>query len=296
MQVGLIGLGLMGSALASRLISAGHTVLGFDVVEDRRREHTGRGGILAASPAEVAGSCGLVILSLPNSDIVRSACLGPSGIAEGAKAGLLIVDTTTGRPGDTIELAGALAQRGIRFVDATLSGNSKMALEGKAVAMVGGPPDDVAEAWPILEVISRSAHHLGPTGAGAVTKLIVNLVLGINRAALGEGLVVGEKAGLDLEALMTVLRDGSSYSRAMDIYGDSMLTGTHYPPAARVRQTHKDFKLILELCQGVGAPAWLSSVVQQLLQVGEFTGLADADNGSIIETMRRQAGIGRVAG
>jgi 3-hydroxyisobutyrate dehydrogenase-like beta-hydroxyacid dehydrogenase len=146
----------------------------------------------------------------------------------------------------------------------------------------------------VLEVVARSVHHVGALGSGARTKLIVNLIVGVHRTAMAEALVVGEKAGLGLDALLEVLKDGAAYSRAMDIWGDRMVTGDHFPPDSRIRQNHKDFRLILELGQAVGAPTFLASTVRQLLAIGEATGLEDADNSAMVEIMRRSAGVGRV--
>lgn len=294
MDIGLIGLGLMGTSLHARLALAGFPVVGFDVEADRRTEHTARGGTAAASVAEVVERCELVVLSLPNSDIGREVCLGSEGVAAHARDGLLVIDTTTARPSDTIEIASKLAAANVAFLDATLSGNAAQAAAGDLVAMVGGSSDDLDRARPVLEAFTRSVHHLGPVGSGARAKLIVNLVLGVHRLALAEGLVMGEQAGMDLSVLLDVFKDGAAYSRAMDLWGDRMVAGDHEPPASRIRQSHKDFRLILEQGQEVASPTMLASVVRQVLQHGELTGLADADNSAVVEVLRRMAGIGRV--
>jgi 3-hydroxyisobutyrate dehydrogenase-like beta-hydroxyacid dehydrogenase len=291
MRLGLIGLGLMGSAMGSNLIEAGHQVSGFDLDPARREEHRARGGSIALSAADCA-SAGIVMLSLPTSDDCRRVCFAPDGVAAGKPR--LVIDTTTARPADTIEIAGRLADLGIGFIDATLSGNAAQAATADLVAMAGGTAEDFSLARPILDTIARSVHHLGPVGSGATTKLIVNLILGTHRVALAEGLVMGERAGVDLERLLTVLKDGAAYSRAMDIWGERMINGDHLPPASRIRQSHKDFRLIVEQGQNLGSPTWLASTVRQLLGTGEATGLGDTDNSAVIEILRRQAGIGRL--
>lgn len=292
MRVGLVGLGLMGSAMAPNLIKAGHSVIGFDVDPGRRAEHLDRGGEIAESAGAVAASSEVVILSLPTSGVVREVCLSAGGLAEGLPG--LVIDTTTARPEDTLETAGLLAAKNIHFLDATMSGNARQAVDRDVVAMVGGSAADFAESRPILEAIARSVHHVDPVGTGARTKLIVNLVLGVHRMVLAEGLVMGEMAGLNLDALLDVLKDGAAYSRAMDVWGDQMVAGDHLPPVSRIRQSHKDFRLVLEQGEMVGSPTWLASVVRQLLAIGETTGLGDADNSAVVEILRRQAGIGRM--
>ena len=286
MKVGLVGLGLMGSAMGPNLQKAGFEVVGFDRDPDRVSEHRSRGGTVAGSVREVTDTTGIVVLSLPTSEIGRDVCLGPDGIV-GSKA-TLVIDTTTARPADTLEIASGLAAAGIGFVDATMSGNARQAASRDIVAMVGGSAEDVALARPVLEAVARSVHHLGSVGSGARTKLIVNLVLGIHRVALAEGLVMGEQAGIDLPTLLGVLRDGAAYSKAMDVWGDRMVEGDHYPPDSRIRQNHKDFRLILEQGQEVGSPTRLAAVVEALLTDAEEQGLSDADNSAVIAALPHQ--------
>ena len=233
-------------------------------------------------------------MSLPNSDIGREVCLGPDGLSTIGRPDSLVIDTTTARPADTLAIAAGLAESRIGFIDATLSGNAAQAAAGDLVAMVGGLSEDVQRARPFLEAFTRSIHHLGPVGAGARAKLIVNQVLGIHRVALAEGLVMGELAGMDLDVLLGVLRDGAAYSRAMDIWGERMTAGDHEPPASRIRQSHKDFRLILEQGVEMVSPTPLAAVVEELLDHAEETGMSDLDNSAVVEILRRQANIGRV--
>lgn len=293
MTVGLVGLGLMGSALAQNLSVGGFTVLGYDIDATRREMHEAAGGEVASSPGEVADRCDVVVLSLPTGEVSYDVCLGPESISHAGRS-VLVIDTTTARPSDSIEIGGLLGDRGIGYLDATLSGNADQARRGDLVAMVGGADADVAAAGPVLETIARSVHHLGPIGSGARAKLIVNLVLGVHRVALAEALVMGERAGIDLEVLLGVLEDGAAYSRAMEIWGPRMVAGDHSQPASRLRQNHKDFRLITDLGEDLGAPTDMASVVRNILEEGEVGGLGDADNSAVVEILRRRAGIGRL--
>jgi len=290
-KVGVVGLGLMGSALSGNLVRAGYEVRGYDIAAERMAELEERGGTPAASPGGAAAGARFVVLSLLHSGIVREVCFGEGGIAEAAGEGLIVIDTTTSRPEDSAGTAAELRGRGIGFLDASLSGTSGDAWEGGLVAMVGGEAADFERAKPLLDVWARSVYHLGPNGAGARVKLIVNLVLGLNRLALAEGLVLGMKAGLDLETLLTVLKDSAAYSKAMNQRGDRMIRADYANPVSRLRQHHKDVRLMLEQGQRLGAPLLLSAVHQQVLQAGELGGLADADTSAIIEVLRRWAGI-----
>jgi 3-hydroxyisobutyrate dehydrogenase-like beta-hydroxyacid dehydrogenase len=294
MNIAVVGLGIMGSRLARRLIDAGFEVRGFDISTEAIAAFEEMGGVSASSPAEAVAGCEIALLSLLTSDIAREVCLGPNGIASAAQRPLLVLDATTGRPEDSVATAEGLAALGIEYADMTVSGNAAVAEQGGLVIMLGGTADAYHRAVPVMDVLGRSHHHVGPVGSGARMKLIVNHVLAVNRAALAEGLVVSEMAGLGLESTLAVLRDSAAYSKAMDLWGDRMVAGDHERPNARLRQSHKDSKLILEQAVGLGAPADHIRMVEATLDEGETRGLADKDNSSAIEVIRRRAGIGRV--
>lgn len=293
-MLAVIGLGLMGSRMARRLALHGFEVSGYDPDPDRAAEFTATGGNFAHSPADAVVGCDAVLLSLPTSDVSREVCLGPGGIASSGMSGLDVYDTTTGRPQDAVNIAADLEPMGITYCDTTLSGNGEIAERGELVVMVGGPQKAYQRGIPIYEAIGRSHHHLGEVGAGSRMKLLVNQALNIHRMALAETLVVAEMAGLDLDATMSVLEDSLAYSKAMDVWGAQMVSGDHAHPFSRLRQSSKDARLIVEHGREAGAPVDLVEVVANALAEGESTGLGDLDNSSIIEVVRRRAGIGRV--
>lgn len=280
--------------MSGRLLAAGLSLRGFDPDPARLSDFEAAGGTPAGSPAEAVLGCWSALLSLPNSDISRQVCLGENGIAGAGVRPLLVLDTTTGRPEDAIENAAGLARGGIDYADTTVSGNAPVAAAGELVVMVGGSAEAYASARPILEAIGRSHHHVGPVGAGARIKLIVNHVLTINRMALAEGLVVAELAGLDLASTLAVLKDSVAYSKAMDLWGERIIAGDHGRPSARLRQSHKDARLMVEHGEALQAPLDLIRVVEAALAEGEDNGLADLDNSAVAEVVRRRAGIGRV--
>lgn len=292
----VIGLGLMGSRMSARLLDDGFPLRGFDTDQQRLAEFEEMGGDPAESPADAVQGCWGALLSLPNSDVSREVCLGQNGLVGSGVSPLVIYDATTGRPGDSVELAAALLGEGIVYCDATVSGNGKVAEQGQLVVMVGGPEDAFRRGVPLFESIGRSHHHVGDTGSGARMKLLVNHVLTIHRLALAEALVVAELADMDLERTLEVLKDSLAYSKAMDVWGDRMIAGDHAKPYARLRQSHKDARLIVEQGAGLGAPVDLVNVVRDALAEGETEGLGDMDNSSVMEVLRRRAGIGRVAG
>lgn len=288
-RLGAIGLGLLGSALTATLLEQGFEVQGFDQDPDRLREHEQRGGRAVHSIREVVHGVDRLLLCLPTSDISRSVCLGADGIAATAERGTVVMDATTARPSDSIAICQGLAERGLSYLDTCVSGSSAMAAKRDIVVMVGGSADALEQARPVLEAVARSVHHMGGPGAGARTKLIVNLVLGAHRVVLAEALVLGEQAGLDLEVLLEVLKDGAAHSKAMEGWGRRMVTGDHGNPMSRIHQHAKDVRLILEEGQAVGAPLWMASTVSQILLVAQQQGLADSDNSAVIEVLRRLA-------
>ncbi len=290
-DVAVLGLGLMGGTIAGHLLDVGHRVLGYDPDPDRRSELAARGGESFASVGEAVAEADRVVLSLPNSVVMLEVC---EEIIAAEPGRVLVIDTTTGAPADSITAASLLADAGHAYVDATVSGNAAQAARKDVIFMVGGDDHDVEVATALLEPLGRRVYAVGPLGAGSTAKLVVNHVLSINRAAVAEGLAVAEKAELDLTSMFEVLRDSAAYSKAMDIWGQRMVDGDHYPPASRVRQSLKDSRLINGHAESIGASHALVEVVRDALVEAESTGLADADNSSVMELMRRRAGIGRI--
>jgi len=290
-RVAMIGLGLMGSRMSARLLDAGYQVVGYDPDAARLEELESRGGTARPSVSAAVEGCSVALLSLPNSDVSREVC---TEIASAGVPPLTVYDTTTGRPVDAEEISAFLRDADITYCDSTVSGNSALAASGGLVVMVGGPEEAYRAGVPVFEVIGRSHHHVGPAGAGSRMKLIVNHLLAIHRMALAEGLVVAELAGMELNATLEVLQDSLAYSRAMDAWGERMIAGDHEKPDARLRQSLKDSVLIAEHGLGLGASMDLSLVVRAALEEGAEGGLADRDNSSVVEVVRRRAGIGRL--
>ncbi|MFN7925920.1 MAG: NAD(P)-dependent oxidoreductase [Bryobacteraceae bacterium] len=273
MATGLIGVGLLGSAIAERLAAAGFALVSFDADPAKRV------GTKAASAADVARSCDRLILCLPDSRI-SAQVLGE--IAPALAPGAIVIDTTTGEPSEME----SFGRRGFRYVDATVAGSSEQVRAGEAIVMAGGAPADVGACSDVLHAFAARVFHTGGCGSAARMKLVVNLVLGLNRAALAEGLAFAEACGVDPAAALEVLRAGPAYSKAMDTKGAKMLT-RDFAPQARLRQHHKDVRLILAEGGRLGARLPLSAVHDELLREAEEMGLGDADNSAVIEVMRR---------
>lgn len=278
-------MGLLGSALAESLIKAGFTVRGYDTAPERVREHEARGGVPARSPAEAARGATVVMTCLMTADIVRDVLLGPDGAIDAAEPGLVVIDNSTIHPDASAALAGLLAPRGIPMLDAPVAGSSGQARRREAPIVVGGDPEVFARCRPILDALTERARHVGPNGAGARAKLVINLVLGLNRLALAEGLLFGLRQGLDGRALLAVLKESGAYSRAMDLKGERMVDG-NFEAEGKLVQHLKDVELMLEVGHAAGAPLLATALHRQLLLAGVAGGLGDHDNSAIIAVLR----------
>ncbi len=280
--IGVIGLGLLGSALAKRLLGAGYAVVGYDLLALRRQELLDAGGRAIASAGQVAAACDTLVLSLPDADVVAAVM---RQIETDLRPRQLVIDTTTGDPVGSAALGHALAQRGVGFLDATIAGSSVQALAGQAVVMAGGQETDFRSARDLLSCFAREVFYLGPWGSGARMKLVVNLVLGLNRAVLAEGLTLAKALELDLDLTLTILKTTPAYSTVMDTKGSKMLA-EDFEPQARLSQHLKDVRLILAVGERTATDLPLSAVHRCLLERAEAAGYGELDNSAIIRAFR----------
>src|SRR5258708_7848218 len=211
--IGLIGIGLVGAALAERLRAAGHAVVGYDIDPARGAVLAALGGEVAADASEVARRCRRVIAALVEPSTTESVI---ASIESELRTGDIVIDAGTGDPQRIAAIAGRLSERGVELIDAPLSGSSEQIRRGEAVAMLGGDAAAIAACSALWPVIARAHVHLGPTGYGQRAKLATNLILGLNRAALAEGLAFAEALGLDPAAFVELVRVSPAYSRAVD--------------------------------------------------------------------------------
>ncbi|MEJ7638549.1 MAG: NAD(P)-dependent oxidoreductase, partial [Singulisphaera sp.] len=202
------------------------------------------------------------------------------GVADSLGPGQTVIDTTTGDPTQMAALGDRLGVRGVAYLDATVSGSSEQARRGDVVLMVGGDGRVFASCGDLFGAMARAAFHVGPTGSGAKMKLATNLVLGLNRMALAEGLALARGLGLDLGLTLAVLRESAAYSRAMDAKGAKMIA-RDFTPQARLSQHLKDVRLILDEARRVGVASPLSEAHRTMLEAAVGAGHGDADNSAI---------------
>jgi 3-hydroxyisobutyrate dehydrogenase-like beta-hydroxyacid dehydrogenase len=273
--VGMIGLGLMGTAMTERLLDAGYAVHIWNRTREKAEPLLARGARWADNPPAV---CARVVISLYSTDTVEEVL---REMNSGLATGPILIDTTTGEPEQTARLGQRLAARGVRYLDAPISGSSEQTRRGEAAAIVGGPREAYDACRDLFQCLVKGCFYAGSWGSGAKMKLISNLVLGLNRAALAEGLVFAKAIGVDPANALTVLMGTMAHSRIMDTKGRKMLDG-NFSVQARLSQHLKDIRLILDAAVTAGQPLPLTDTHRQLLEAAEHAGYGDADNSAII--------------
>lgn len=287
--IGLIGLGLVGNALCERFLRAGFPVVGLDIDAEACARSRALGAEVASSSEELRERCARIVLSLPGPGAVLEVLDGDDGLLDAASGagGLSIVDTTTGDPATARALASRALETGSVYLDACIVGSSVAVREGSAVVVVGGPEDTVRASRELLDCFAARTFRVGPAGRGTEAKLVVNLVLGLHRLVLAEGLALAEALDLDLPELLEVLRASVAYSRVMDTKGPKMLAGD-YRAEARLDQHLKDVRLIESLAERAGIPLRLAAVHRGILEAARDAGRGDQDNCAIFEVLRRK--------
>jgi 3-hydroxyisobutyrate dehydrogenase-like beta-hydroxyacid dehydrogenase len=289
--VGIIGVGLLGSAVASRLLAAGFRVVGYDTRREQVDALAGRGLVAASSPDEAVANADAVFTILPTPAAVETVWLGARGLVERGPRGVLLQMSTIG-PGLAVRLGEAAAARGLRFLDTPISGHSAAVAEGDCTIFVGGDAELADGCKPLFDAIAARTVHVGPVGAASVTKLAANLLGGINAIALAEALVLGAKAGMAPATLLGALRQSPVGSRMMDTRGLQMVRH-EFAPYIRLDLFLKDFRLMLEEGARLGVPLPLTSVAQQLCTAASSAGHGQDDLSAVITTLESLAGIRR---
>jgi 3-hydroxyisobutyrate dehydrogenase len=254
--VGVIGLGNMGRGMALSLRRGGYTVLGFDAAPGVAERLQEEGVAARASIADITRDADVLILSLPTSAIVEEVVLGNGGVAASAKPGLIVVDTTTAEPNSTRKVAAALKEVKVGMVDGPVSGGPKGAASATMTMVLGGSDEDVAAVEPILAVMSAKRVHVGPVGAGHVTKIINNLLTGIHLLATSEAVRAAESVGVAPEKLIEALSGGSGRNSATLTNYPTWILNNRFDSGFTMKLMRKDVRLAMDLLksQGVNAP------------------------------------------
>lgn len=283
MSTGIVGLGLLGHAVASRLRAAGHDVVGYDVVAERNRALDAIGGKALASAAAVAEAADPICVVLPSLNAVEDVILGRGGLADAR--GKTVVQMSTISPSLTERLARECAARGARFLDCPISGTSGMVARGDGIIFVGGEPD-VYERWrPLLETVLPRAVHVGRAGQAMVLKLVANLLVALNSAAAAEALAMVQQAGLNVPQALELLTSSAASSRMLEVRGP-LITKGQFPPQMKLDLFMKDLHLIQEAAGAVGAPVPLTDVAERLYAAAQAAGHGGEDLAVVVTALR----------
>jgi 2-hydroxy-3-oxopropionate reductase len=287
--IGFIGLGIMGRPMARNLLKAGHSLIVHSRSQGPVDEIVKAGAKAAASPRDVAAQCDVLITMLPNSPDVELVALGPNGIIDGARRGLILADMSTISPIVSKKVGEALAAKGVAMLDAPVSGGEKGAIDGALSIMVGGDKAVFEKVLPIFQAMGKTITLLGPLGFGGFTKLANQIIVAVNLTALAEALTLGKKAGLDRELLLTALAGGLAGSRCLEQKKPNYLANT-YNPGFKIDLHYKDLGLIMESARALGVPLPATAVVQELFSALRVKGRGGLDHSGVITLLEDLAG------
>jgi 2-hydroxy-3-oxopropionate reductase len=288
-SVAVIGLGIMGGPMAANLVKAGYQVTGFNRSQGKVDELVKAGGRGASSVAEAVADVDVVITMLPDSPDVEAVVSGPDGILETAKAGTVWIDASTIRPDVAVQLAKAADAKGVRAVDAPVSGGEAGAIEGTLSIMVGGDAADVAQVRPVLEAVGKTVVHVGPVGAGQTVKAANQLIVAGTIELVAEALVFLEAHGVDTEAAVQVLAGGLAGNRILDRKAAGMLA-REFRPGFRVDLHHKDLGIVTAAAREAGVAIPLGALVAQLMGALRAQGDGGLDHSALLLLVERLSG------
>ena len=290
MKIGFIGLGIMGKPMCRNLMKAGHELIVYDLVEDAVRELVAEGAARGADSAWIASHCETMITMLPDSPDVKAAVLGKKGILEGAKPGSLLIDMSSIAPVAAREVAAECKIKGLRMIDAPVSGGEPKAIDGTLTIMVGGNREDFeAVRETILLKMGSAAVYCGDIGAGNTTKLANQIIVAANIAACSEAFMLAKKAGVDPGLVFDAIRGGLAGSAVMDAKIPMMREG-NYTPGFRVALHIKDLRNAVDTAHQFGSPLQLSPLVMEMLQWLSINGDASLDHSAINKFYERLSG------
>ncbi len=290
MDIGFIGLGIMGKPMAMNLIKAGHRLIVLDSKIDIVNEFTNYGAVAAKTPRDVLSSADLVITMLPNSPHVKSVALGENGLIEAASAKKTLIDMSSIAPLASQEVAAALAKKGMDMLDAPVSGGEPKAIDGTLAVMVGGKRETFDTFKDVVASMAGSVVYVGDIGAGNTAKLCNQIVVALNIAAVSEAMILAKKAGFNTELVYQAIRGGLAGSTVMDAKVPMMLE-RNFKPGFRIDLHIKDMANVLETSRNVGAPLPLSAQAMEIMQAIRQDGSGTEDHSAIVKFYEKIANV-----
>ncbi len=289
-KIGFIGVGIMGRHMASHLLEAGYQLVGYDIVADALDVIVSKGAARAASCKDVAARSDLVISMVPDSPDVEKVALGEDGIVEAARDGLIYVDMSTIAPGVAIRVAQELGAKGVRCLDAPVSGGETGAKNATLSIMVGGPEDLFDEVKPVFEVMGRTITLCGGNGAGQTVKACNQIQVALNFVGMAEAFVLGAKAGVDPAIILHVLSGGYAQTRVMDVRGPKLIQG-EFEPGFKSKFHYKDLNIIMETARELNVPLPATAIAHTLFNAMIASGRGDLDHSAVINIIEDLAKV-----
>lgn len=282
MNVGFIGLGIMGRPMAMNLLKAGYELVVCDFNKEAVADAVTGGAVVAENGAAVASQCEVIITMLPNSPHVREAVLGSGGIAEGAKKGTVLIDMSSIDPTETKAIGAELAEKEIEMLDCPVSGGEPKAIDGTLSVMCGGKKELYDKYYDLMMVMAGSVVYVGGLGSGNVAKLANQIIVALNIAAVSEALTFAKKAGTDPEQVYQAIRGGLAGSAVMDAKVPMMLS-RNFKPGFRIELHIKDLNNALNAAHAVSSPVPLTGQMMEIMQGLKAAGLEKEDHSSIVK-------------
>jgi 3-hydroxyisobutyrate dehydrogenase-like beta-hydroxyacid dehydrogenase len=294
LHVGIVGLGIMGSAIATNLAKTGK-VIGYDIDQARAKAMAGGNLEIEASPAAVAKRADLLLTSLPSPKALDDVVSGANGLIASGRTGLVVAELSTLAGEDKERNRVALEKAGSILLDCPLSGTGAQAKSGDLSVYASGDAAAFERLKPVFARFSRSAYHIGAFGDGMKMKLVANLLVAIHNVATAEAMVLAEKSGLDLATVYKVIKDGAGQSRMFDVRGPQMVKGSYEPPTMKIDVWQKDMSLIGEFATEMSAPTPLFATTVPLYNAAMAQGLAKLDTAAVCAVLEHMAGIDRLS-
>ncbi|MBV4415410.1 NAD(P)-dependent oxidoreductase [Clostridium tyrobutyricum] len=287
MKIGFIGLGVMGKNMAENILENGYELNVYDVVEELVEQFARKGASVCKSPSEVASKSDVIMTSLPNSQIVKNVILGKNGVLQGAKSDAIIIDLSSITPKTIQYIAKEAEKSGVEVVDAPVSGGSIGAKNGTLTIMAGGKKEVVDSVSDILKSIGKTIYYVGSVGSGDTVKLVNNLLLGANMAAVSEALVLGIKAGMDPDILFQVISKSSGNSYALTSKYEKFIKERNFNPGFMVDLQYKDLQLAIDTAKDLKIPLVIGNLTQQLYEMARSEGMGKEDISALVKVYEK---------
>lgn len=289
-RIGFIGLGIMGKGMARNILKAGFELTVWNRTASKAEELSAEGAKVAATPKELAAASDIIISCVSDTPDVQQVLLGENGAIEGAKQGSLVIDMSTISPQATKEIAKALNEKGIAFLDAPVSGGSEGAAKGTLSIMVGGAAADVERAQPVFQAMGKTITHVGEVGAGQTVKLVNQILVVGSMQAMAEALLFAQAGGVDLEKTLAAVSGGAAGSWTLSNRGPQAIK-RDWRPGFMIDLQTKDLRLVLEAADDLGAPLPSTSLIFQFYRTLQAQGLGAEGNHAVVKALEQLSGI-----